>query len=160
MQTTRVSPIRRPGQRGVTLLELIVTIFILSIISTAAVTVQRFSVTRRKEWELRGDLREIRTAIDKYKDLADKNLIRTQVGNEGYPPDLDTLVKGVDIGSAGPRIRFLRKVPIDPMTGRTDWALRSMQDDPDSRSWSGNNVFDVHSSSQSTALNGTLYSTW
>ncbi len=160
MQTKSVSAVRRSRHRGVTLLELIVTIFILSIISTAAVSVQRFSVIRRKEWELRSDLREIRTAIDRYKDLADKNLIRTAVGNEGYPPDLDTLVKGVDIGPAGPRIRFLRRVPVDPMTGRADWAVRSVQDDSDSMQWSGNNVFDVHSSSQATALNGTPYSTW
>ena len=106
-------------------------------------------------------LREIRDAIDKYKDLADRNLIRVEVGSEGYPPDLETLVKGALLGDGQiKKVRFLRKIPVDPITGRAEWNLQSVQDDPDSRSAGGNNVFDVHSKSQATALDGTHYSDW
>jgi general secretion pathway protein G len=103
----------------------------------------------------------MRNAIDRYKDLSDRNLIRVELGSEGYPPDLDTLVKGVQLGATNDRrIRFLRRVPIDPMTGRADWGLRAIQDDPDSMSWGGKNVFDVYSKSQGTALDATKYSDW
>jgi general secretion pathway protein G len=161
MQTTlSMDSWKRRRQKGTTFLELIVAVTILGIISTAAIGTVRFKIIREREWELRRDLREMRTAIDKFKDLADKNLIRTAVGSEGYPPDLDALVKGVDIGPSGPKVRFLRRVPTDPMTGRTDWVLRSLQEDPDSTEWSGNNVFDVRSSSQANGLDGTPYSKW
>jgi general secretion pathway protein G len=152
---------RNDRQKGLTLLELIITTTILLILSSAALPLFRVTIVRQKEWELRRDLREIRTSIDRYKDLADTNYIRTAVGSNGYPPDLDTLVKGVQFGVAGAEnIRFLRRVPIDPMTGRADWVLRSIQDDPDSDQSSGENVFDVHSSSQAKGLDGTAYSTW
>jgi general secretion pathway protein G len=146
-----------------TLLELIIACAILLILSSAALPVARFTVVRQREKELRLDLREMRNAIDRYKDLADRNMIRTELGSEGYPPDLQTLVKGVAIGgtgAAGKNIRFLRRIPVDPMTGNTEWGLRSVQDDPDSTSWGGKNIFDVYSKSTGTALDGTKYSDW
>lgn len=152
---------RLPSEAGLTLLELIIASAILLILSSAALPIARYSIQRQKEVELRRDLREMKDAIDRYKDLADRNLIRVKVGSEGYPPDLETLVKGVQLGAGNDRqIRFLRKVPVDPMTGRAEWGLRSVQDDPDSRSWGGQNVFDVYSNSQGTALDGTKYSDW
>ncbi|HEX9223748.1 MAG TPA: type II secretion system protein [Candidatus Acidoferrales bacterium] len=144
-----------------TLLELIIACTILLILSSAAMPLARYTVMRQRESELRQDLREMRNAIDRYKDLSDRNLIRVELGSEGYPPDLDTLVKGVQLGATNDRrIRFLRRVPIDPMTGRADWGLRAIQDDPDSMSWGGKNIFDVYSKSQGTALDGTKYSDW
>ncbi len=144
-----------------TLLELIVACTILLILSSAAMPLARYTIMRQRETELRQDLREMRNAIDRYKDLSDRNLIRVELGSEGYPPDLDTLVKGVQLGAANDRrIRFLRRIPIDPTTGRADWGLRAIQDDPDSMSWGGKNVFDVYSKSQGTALDGTKYSDW
>ena len=144
-----------------TLLELIIACSILMILASAALPVARFAIVRPKEYELRRNLREIRDAIDHFKDLADRNLIRVEVGSEGYPPDLETLVKGVKFGDAGDRkVRFLRRIPRDPMTGRADWNLRSVQDDADSTSQGGNNVFDVRSKSQAIALDGTRYSEW
>ena len=154
-------PSRLSSQVGMTLLELIMAAAILAILSSAAIPIARVSIIRQKERELRLDLREMRTAIDNYKDKADKNLIRVEVGSEGYPPDLETLVKGVQLGAGNDhKIRFLRHVPVDPMTGRPDWGLRSIQDDPDSTSWGGKNVFDVYSKSQGTALDGTKYADW
>ncbi len=148
-------------QRGMTLLELIVATSVLLILSSAAMPIFRNTVVRNREAELHSDLREIRNAIDKYKDFADKNLIRSEVGSQGYPPDLDTLVNGIDFGGTGTqRIRFLRRIPIDPMTGRADWNLQSVQDDPDTGTWGGHDVFDVHSSSQALAMDGSHYSTW
>ena len=146
-----------------TLLELIITCSILLILSSMALPVARFTVIREREKELRLDLREMRGAIDKYKDMADQQKIRVELGSEGYPPDLDTLVKGVAIGGAGAvgkNMRFLRRVPKDPMTGQVEWGMRSVQDDPDSTSWGGKNVFDVYSKSRGTALDGTKYSDW
>jgi general secretion pathway protein G len=209
---------------GMTLLELILTTGILLVLSTAAIPMFRITIQHRKESELRYDLREMRNAIDRYKDDADKNLIRTEVGSQNYPPDLQTLVDGVTVsaggggaggisasalagasgtgqfGSAGTpqlgagqaggaspfgqgaaggipslgstgnagqaasdtpsKVRYLRKIPVDPMTGKPDWGLRSVQDDPDSTSWGGSNVFDVYSQSQATASDGTKYSDW
>jgi general secretion pathway protein G len=207
-----------------TLLELILTVGILLVLSSAAIPMFRITIPHRKETELRYDLREMRNAIDRYKDDADKNLIRTEVGSQNYPPDLQTLVDGVTVsaggggaggisasalagasgtgqfGSAGTpqlgagqasgasqfgpgaaggipsigstgsasqamsgtpsKVRYLRKIPVDPMTGKADWGLRSVQDDPDSTSWGGSNVFDVYSQSQATATDGTKYSDW
>jgi general secretion pathway protein G len=146
---------------GMTLLELIIACSILLILATAALPIVRLNIVRPKEYELRRDLREIRDAIDRYKDLADRNLIRVKVGSEGYPPDLETLVKGVPFGDAGGRkIRFLRRIPRDPMTGKAEWNLQAVQDDPGSSSGSGENVFDVHSKSQGIASDGTRYSEW
>jgi len=155
--------LRNTAESGMTLLELIIACTILLILSSMALPIARFTVIREREKELRYDLREMRTAIDKYKDLADQQKIRVEVGSEGYPPDLDTLVKGVALGGAGAggkNIRFLRHVPVDPMTGRAEWGLRAVQDDPDSTSWGGNNVFDVYSKSTGIALDGTKYSDW
>jgi general secretion pathway protein G len=155
--------IRRPlsSEAGMTLLELIIACSILVILSSAALPVARFSIVHRKEAELRRDLREMRDAIDRYKDLADRNLIRVELGSEGYPPDLETLVNGVQLGASKDRkIRFLRKIPVDSITGRAEWGLRAVQDDPDSTSWGGKNVFDVYSKSQATASDGTRYADW
>lgn len=149
------------SQAGLTLIELIVATGVLMILSTAALPVVRFTILRQKEYQLHKDLREMRLAIDHYKDDADRNLLRTEVGSEGYPPDLDTLVKGVNTGTSGTdKKRYLRRVPVDPMTGTTDWGMRSVQDDADSTSWGGSNVFDVYTKSQATALDGTKYSDW
>jgi type II secretory pathway pseudopilin PulG len=223
---------RRSRIAGLTLLELIFTIGILLVLASAAVPMFRMTIQRRKESELRYHLREMRNAIDRYKDDADKNLIRTEVGSQNYPPDLQTLVDGVTVSSSGggaggisaaalagasgtgqfgsvgtpqmspggmggasqfgqgagangaagtaggipllgsggsasqamsqtsSKVRYLRKIPVDPMTGKADWGLRSVQDDPDSTSWGGSNVFDVYSQSQATAVDGTKYSDW
>jgi general secretion pathway protein G len=209
---------------GLTLIELILTCGILLILSAAAIPMFQMTIQHRKESELRYDLREMRNAIDRYKDDADKNLIRTEVGSQNYPPDLQTLVDGVTVstggsgaggisasalagasntgqfgsagtpqlgtgpgggttqfgtgatggipslGSAGAagqgmsdaasKVRYLRKIPVDPMTGKADWGLRAVQDDADSTSWGGHNVFDVYSQSQAMAVDGTKYSDW
>ncbi|MGC1620932.1 MAG: type II secretion system protein [Candidatus Acidiferrum sp.] len=146
---------------GMTLLELIIACSILLVLSSMALPVFRYTVMRQKESDLNYDLRTMRDAIDRYKDLADQHKFRTEVGSENYPPDLDTLVKGVQLGAGDDKkLRFLRKVPVDPMTGRADWGLRCVSDDPDSTSWCGNNVFDVYTKSMGTALNGTKYSDW
>jgi general secretion pathway protein G len=148
-------------ERGMTLLELIIATAILLILASAAMPLARVTIQRHKESLLRYDLREMRDAIDRYKDAADKNLIQVQNGTEGYPPDLDTLVKGVQLAGAPDRkIRFLRKIPVDPMTGTANWGLRSVQDDPDTTVWGGQDVFDVYSQSTGTALDGTKYSDW
>jgi general secretion pathway protein G len=149
---------RRKQESGLTLVELIVTVTILSILASAAVPVTMFNVKRDKERELRRDLWEMRDAIDAYKDAADRHAFQTKVDSQNYPPDLDTLVTGVDV--QGKKVRFLRKIPIDPMTGKDEWGMHSMQDDPTSDSYGGQSVFDVYSKAQGTALDGTKYSTW
>jgi general secretion pathway protein G len=145
-----------------TLLELILACTILLILSSSALPIARYTIVHKKEELLSYELRQMRDAIDRYKDLADSNKIRVEVGTEGYPPDLETLVKGVKLGTAGDdkRIRFLRRIPVDPMTGHADWGLRAVQDDPDSNSWGGKNVFDVFSKSQATGTDGRRYSEW
>lgn len=146
---------------GMTILELIIACSILLVLSSMALPVFRYTVVRQKESELRYDLRTMKDAIDRYKDLADQHKFRTEVGSENYPPDLDTLVKGVRLGAGDDkRLRFLRKIPVDPMTGQADWGLRCVSDDADSTSWCGKNVFDVYSKSTGTALDGTKYSDW
>ncbi len=145
-------------QRGLTLVELIVTVAIISVLASAALPIARFQVKRQNERILRYDLWQMRDAIDKYKDAADKGAFQTKVNSQNYPPDLETLVNGVDVKDK--KLKFLRRIPIDPTTGRAEWGLRSMQDDPDSDSYSGDSVFDVHSKSQGTGLDGTKYSTW
>jgi general secretion pathway protein G len=144
---------------GVTLLELIIVITVILILMGAAVPVVRVSVRRARETELRRDLWEMRTAIDRYKDAADKNAFQQKLDSQGYPPDLDTLVNGVEI-QGGKKLRFLRRIPVDPMTGNKDWGMRSMQDDPTSDSWGGQNVFDVYTKSSGTGLNSTKYKDW
>lgn len=149
---------RRRGQRGFTLLELIIASAILVVLSTMVVPLARLTIQRQKERELRNGLWELRDAIDRYKEAADRQLFQIKVDSQGYPPDLDTLVKGVDV--QGKKLKFLRRIPIDPMTNSTEWGLRSMQDDPDSDSWGEQNVFDVYTKSQGTALDGTKYKDW
>ena len=146
---------------GMTLLELVIACSILLILASVAMPLARVTVIRHKEEALRYDLRQMRDAIDRYKDDADKNLIQVQAGTEGYPPDLETLVNGVQLtGAQDKHVHYLREIPTDPMTGNEDWGLRSVQDDPDSTSWGGDDVFDVHSVSTGTALDGTKYSDW
>jgi general secretion pathway protein G len=149
------------NQSGMTLLELIIACAILLVLSSAALPVARYSIWRQKETDLRQDLEDMRDAIDRYKDAADLQQIKVQPGTQNYPPDLETLVKGVPLGQNGDKlIRFLRKIPVDPITGQPDWGLRAVGDDPDSTTWGGKNVFDVYSKSQGTAMNGTKFSDW
>jgi general secretion pathway protein G len=208
-QRVRLNPMA-----GLTLIELILACGILLVLSSAAIPLARVTIIRNRESELHRDLREMRTAIDRYKDAADKNQIQTEVGSQGYPPDLQTLVDGVTVTTTGntggisaselagasstgqfgsigtpgagatggtggtspggsstgasgqamsttsSKVRFLRSIPVDPMTGKTDWGLRAVGDDPDSDSWGGSNVFDVYSQSTGTASDGTKYSSW
>jgi len=137
---------------------LIVTTAILAILAAAAFPVARFEVKRQNERQLRYDLWMMRDAIDKYKDAADRNAFQVKLDSQGYPPDLETLVNGVDVQTK--KVKFLRRIPIDPMTGSAEWGLRSMQDDPTSQSYGGQSVFDVYSKSTGTALDGTKYSDW
>ncbi|HXX16376.1 MAG TPA: type II secretion system protein [Candidatus Eremiobacteraceae bacterium] len=155
---------RARREAGMTLVELVVSCAILMLLSTAALPIARWTVYRERERVLRRDLLEMRQAIDRYKDLADRGQIRVDQTTGGYPPDLETLVKGVPLvsttGAQGKKIRFMRSVPIDPMTKQADWGLRSVEDDPDSTSWGGKDVFDVYSRSTETAMDGTKYSDW
>ncbi len=151
-----VAGLRRDA--GVTLVELIIVVTILGLLAGAAVPLVKFQVKRTKERELRADLWEMRRAIDAYKDAADLGGIQVKADSNGYPPDLETLVNGVEIQEK--KVRFLRTIPEDPMTKSKEWGLRSNQDDLDSDSFGGQNVFDVHTKSTETALDGTKYSTW
>jgi general secretion pathway protein G len=149
------------ASRAFTLVELIATMAILVLLATVALPLASVQVKRVHEAELRRDLREIRTAIDRYKDFADRGMINTEPDTYGYPPDLQTLVDGVPLkGSANLKYKFLRRIPLDPMTGKADWGKRAMQDDPDSKSWGGQNVFDVFTQAQGKALDGTNYADW
>jgi general secretion pathway protein G len=151
--------------RGYSFVELIVVSTILLILASAVLPLAKVTVQRQREIELRRELRELRTAIDKYKDAVDAGLIGgvdVRVGSEGYPPDLETLVEGVPAQNdqSGRKLKFLRRVPIDPMTGAADWGMRSYQDQPDSTSWGGQNVYDVYTKADGTALDGTRYRDW
>src|SRR5664279_125074 len=149
---------RGARRRGFTVVELNVAMTILMILTAAAVPIVRVTIQRNKERELRRALWEMRDGIDRYKDAADRGAFQIKLDSQGYPPDLETLVKGVD--SNGKKMRFLRRIPVDPMTSKTEWGLRSMQDEADSDSWGGQNVFDVYTKSEGTALDGSKYKTW
>jgi len=153
------------SEHGFTFLELVIVTAILMLLASTIMPMAQVVSTRQKEVELRRSLREMRTAIDKFKDAVDQGQIPTtelEPGNEGYPPDLETLVNGVSAANdaSGRKLKFLRKIPIDPMTNSTDWGLRSYQDKPESTSWGRQNVFDVYSKSEATALDGTKYKDW
>ncbi len=153
-------------KKGFTLIEMLVTLTILSVLAAAAIPLAKVSIKREKEIQLKRNLRLIREAIDEYKRLADENKFQVEEDSEGYPPDLETLIKGVEVeeviqGKKVKRvIKFLRKIPQDPMTNSVDWGLRSYQDDPDSTIWGGENVYDVFTKSPGTALDGTKYRDW
>lgn len=175
---------RRDCSSGFSLIELMVTLAVLAVLATAIMPLAKTAVKREKEIELRRNLRLIREAIDAYKKLADEKRIEVEADTEGYPPDLETLVKGVEVKAAaagttaapGPGVapplakastkeekkivKFLRRIPRDPMTDSTDWGLRSYQDKPDSEFWGGENVYDVYTRSNATALDGTKYKDW
>jgi general secretion pathway protein G len=160
MKLTRFHPgLSAKPERGFTLLELIVAATIMSILTLMAIPLVTVTVKREREKELHRALWEMRDAIDRYKDAADRQAFQTKVDSQGYPPDMETLVKGVEI-QGGKKVRFLRSIPIDPMTKSTEWGLRSMQDDPDSTSWGGQSVFDVYTKSEGTGLDGTKYKDW
>jgi general secretion pathway protein G len=149
------------NDRGFTLVELIATVAIISILSLSALPLAKITIKRQKEMELRRSLREMREAIDRYKDFADRGFIEVKFGGDGYPPDLETLVKGVNQRNAvDKKLRFLRRIPIDPMTGKPEWGLRSSQDSPDSTSYGGQNVYDVYTKSTGIALDSSKYSDW
>jgi len=148
-------------QRGFTLTELVVVCAVLGILATVSFPVVKFTKKRAKEIELRSGLREMRSAIDEFKRYSDAGFIPVEVGTDGYPEDLEVLVEGVEvIGQIDKKAKFLRRIPLDPMTGEAEWGLRSYQDEMDSRSWGGENVFDVYSLSGGTGLNGVPYSQW
>jgi general secretion pathway protein G len=148
-------------QRGFTMVELAVVASVIAILAAMVVPVVRYTVKRQDELELRFALRTMREAIDKYKQYADAGLIQLQLGSEGYPPDLDKLVEGVSlVGQVNKKQKFLRRIPVDPMTKKAEWGKRSFQDDPDSVSWGGQNVYDVFSLSTGRAMDGTYYKDW
>ena len=149
----------RRGQKGFTLAELVMVVALIAVLSTMVLPVAKFTVKRRKEADLRLALRQIRTSIDEYKRLSDQGLIPVKIGGEGYPESLEELVEGVEIVGQETKRKFLRRIPIDPMT-HDDWELRSYQDDADATSWGGENIYDVHTSSDGVALDGTKYADW
>jgi general secretion pathway protein G len=152
-------------QRGYTFIELVIVTTILLILASAVMPLAQVTSQRHREAELRRSLREMRTAIDRFKDAVDQGVIPTtelRPGSEGYPTDLEMLVEGVSVANdaTGRKLKFLRRVPIDPMTNSTEWGLRSYQDSPDTTSWGGENVFDVYTTSRGTGLDGTKYRDW
>ncbi|HEU4695065.1 MAG TPA: type II secretion system protein [Vicinamibacterales bacterium] len=152
------------AERGFTFLELVVVTAVLMVLASTAIPFAQVTAQRQREVELRRSLREMRTALDKFKDAVDQGLIPStelEPANEGYPPDLETLVDGVSVANdaSGRKLKFLRRIPVDPMT-KDEWGLRSYQDDPDATSWGGQNVFDVYTKSDGTALDGTKYKDW
>ena len=147
--------------RGFTLIELIVTVSIIAVLTGLAVPLARNSIQREREFALRQALREVRTAIDKYKDASDRGFIQVKVGTEGYPETLGVLVEGVPmVGGVDKKLKFLRRIPLDPMTNSAEWGLRSYQDDPKMNSFGGQDVFDIYTKSDRTALDGTKYKDW
>ncbi len=152
------------NERGFTFIELVVVTAILLVLASTVMPLAQVTMQRQREAELHRALRDMRTALDKFKDAVDQGLIpqtELEPANEGYPPDLETLVDGVSVANdaSGRKLKFLRRIPVDPMT-KDEWGLRSYQDDPDSKSWGGQNVFDVYTKSEGTALDGTKYRDW
>ena len=150
---------------GFTFIELVVATFVMLILASAALPIVRVSVRRQNERDLKYALKEMRLAIDKFKDMADRGQIaqsELQYGSEGYPASLEVLVEGVAMANdaTGRKLKFLRRIPIDPIYGRAEWGLRSQQDAPDSKAWGGQNVYDVYSKAEGTALDGTKYREW
>jgi len=162
-----VRPLRQAlrSASGFSFVELLIVCLIILVLASAAMPMAKVTMQRQREIELRRTLREMRTAIDRYKDAVDAGLIAgtdVKTGSEGYPPDLDTLVEGVNKAgdASGIKLKFLRRIPMDPITHTTDWGLRSYQDSPDSKNWGGQNVFDVYTKSEGKALDGTTYRDW
>jgi general secretion pathway protein G len=159
-----VSTLRLPRRRpeaGYTLAEMVVVAAVLAILAAAALPVVTFTWKRTREAELRSELRTMRNAIDEFKRYSDSGLVPVDLGTEGYPSELEILVEGVDVvGQIELKKRFLRRIPVDPMTGEAEWGMRSYQDEPDSSSWGGENVYDVYSLSEGVGLNGVPYSQW
>jgi general secretion pathway protein G len=151
----------RKRPRGLSLVELVIVCACILILTAMIVPVTRFGIVRQKEMELREALRSTRSAIDDFKRQSDQGLIPVELDTEGYPKTLDKLVEGVDlVGQVKKKKRFLRKIPVDPMTGKAEWGLRSYQDEPDTRSWGRQNVYDLYSLSELTALDKTKYKDW
>jgi general secretion pathway protein G len=151
--------LRSRNQLGYTLAEMVMVVALVAVLASMVLPVAKFTVKRRKEAELRLALRQVRTAIDEYKRLSDQGLIPVTIGGEGYPENLEILVEGVEIVGQETQRRFLRRIPIDPMT-REDWELRSYQDDLDATSWGGQNVYDIRTTSEGIAIDGTKYADW
>lgn len=148
------------AERGLTLIEVLIVMAIMVTLAAAAIPIAKASIKRHRELELRRALRDMRYAIDEYKRIASQGMIvQTDVESEGYPPDLESLMEGTEL-VGGRRMKFLRRIPLDPMTGEEEWGKRSYQDDHDSRSWGRQNLYDIYSLSQGTALDGTLYEDW
>jgi len=166
MLRTRATGVNRPvGGHGYSFVELLVVSAILIILASAAMPLAKVTIQRQREGELRRTLRELRTAIDRYKDASDQGVISSldqRPGSEGYPPDLETLVEGVTPANdaSGTKLRFLRRIPLDPITKSDEWGLRSYQDDADETSWGGQNVYDVYTTSNGVGLDGTRYREW
>lgn len=163
MTTSRLTPhaSRARDAHGFTVVELAIVAAMIAILTAMVVPIARYTVKRQKELELKGQLRVMRDSIDKFKQYSDSGLIQIQLGSEGYPADLDVLVDGVpQIGQINKKLKFLRQVPIDPMTGKAEWGLRAYQDEPDSIAWGGQNVYDVHSLSGGRAIDGSYYKDW
>ena len=169
---TRRTPIFRPprlslrfrarrGARGFSLVELVLVANLMVILAAVTLPVAKYAAKRQKEMELRHHLRTMRNSIDEYKRYSDLGLIPVDFDTDGYPAELEILVEGVDIvGQIDKQVRFLRRIPTDPMTGEAEWGKRSYQDEPDATSWGGQNVYDVYSLSEGVGLNGVPYSEW
>lgn len=153
--------LRRRGERGYTLAELVMVAVVMTILAMAVLPVAKYTSRRTKELELKQALRSMRAGIDEFKRYSDAGMIPIDLGTDGYPAELEVLVEGVDlVGQIDRKVKFLRRVPIDPMTGEQEWGLRSYQDEPDSTSWGGENVYDVYSLAGGTGLNGVPYEKW